>query len=154
RRDLVPGKVFHAAVPTIAERGGDFSDVCASAQFSGDCPNVANPAAIPVDANAAPLLAMIPEPTITDSVAALANCGGLACYNASPSQPTHWREELIRVDHNFSSKLRATFRYIHDSWDTVTPTVLWAGGSFPTIQTSFVGPGTSFVTRLNAEISP
>jgi len=154
RRDLVPGQVFHASVPTIAERGGDFTDVCTSAQFTSDCPNVANPAAIPVDPNAAPLLAMIPVPTITDPATALANCGGLACFNASPATPTHWREELIRVDHNFSSKLRATFRYIHDSWSTVTPTSLWTGDSFPTVKTSFVGPGTSFVARLNAEISP
>jgi hypothetical protein len=94
---------------------------------------------------------MIPAPN-----AALAPCGGNAtgCFIASPSTPTHWREELIRVDHNFSSKLRATFRYIHDSWSTVTPTSLWTGDSFPTIQTGFVGPGTSFVARLNAEISP
>jgi len=155
RRDIVPGQVFHASVPSVAERGGDFSDVCAPGNpFIGDCPNVADPSAIAVDPNAAPLLAMIPVPTLTDPAAALANCGGIACFNASPSQPTHWREELIRVDHNFSSKLRATFRYIHDSWDTSTATTLWAGASFPTIQTSFVGPGTSFVARLNAEISP
>jgi Carboxypeptidase regulatory-like domain len=154
RRDIVPGQVFHVSVPSLAERAGDFTDVCSSAQFSDDCPNVPNTAAIPVDPNAAPLLAMIPVPTITDPAAAFANCGGIACYNASPSQPTHWREELIRVDHNFTSKVRGTFRYIHDSWDTVTATTLWADGSFPTIQTNFVGPGTSFVARLNAEISP
>jgi hypothetical protein len=154
RRDLVPGQVFHASVPTLAERAGDFTDVCMSAQFASDCPNVANFAAIPVDPNAAPLLAMVPEPTITDPGAALANCGGLACFNASPATATHWREELIRVDHNFTSKIRGTFRYIHDSWDTVTPTTLWADYSFPTVQTNFVGPGTSFVARLNAEITP
>ena len=154
RRDIVPGKVFHVAVPSMAERGGDFTDVCSSADFAGDCPNVSDPSAIAVDPNAAPLLAMIPQPTVTDPAAALANCGGIACFNSSPSQPTHWREELIRVDHNFSPKLRATFRYIHDSWDTVTPNTLWAGDTYPTIQTSFVGPGTSFVARLNAEISP
>src|SRR5438046_8865372 len=47
--------------------------------------------------------------------------------------------------------------YIHDSWNTVTPTTLWAcpdGCSFPTIQTQFVGPGTSTVLRLTAIASP
>jgi hypothetical protein len=162
RKDLVPGQVFHAAVPSIAERGGDFTDVCTSTTFAGDCPVDPRTGAkydgslgpMPVDSNALPLLAMIPEPTITDPTAALQNCGGIACYNASPSQSTNWREELVRLDHNFSPKLRATFRYIHDSWNTVMPSTLWMGYSFPTVQSSFVGPGTSFVARLNAEISP
>jgi len=49
--------------------------------------------------------------------------------------------ELVRLDHNFTANERLTFRYIHDSWDTVTPTTLWGGDTFPTIQTSFVGQG-------------
>jgi hypothetical protein len=154
RKDLVPGQVFHAAVPSMAERSGNFTDVCTSANFASDCPNVPDYANITVDPNALPLLTMIPEPNITDPTAALANCGGIACYNASPAQTTDWREELVRLDHNFSPKLRATFRYIHDSWNTVVAPTLWSGTAFPTIQTGFVGPGTSFVTRLNAEISP
>jgi hypothetical protein len=155
RKDLVPGQNFHQAVPSMAERGGNFTDVCTNPNFSStDCPNVPDPAHVAVDPNAAALLTMIPEPTTTDPTAAFANCGGIACYNASPAQSTDWREELIRVDHNFNSKWRATVRYIHDSWNTeVTPT-LWSGYTFPTITTGFVGPGTSFVTRLNTEISP
>ena len=154
RQDLVPGQVFHAAVPSMAERAGNFTDVCTDPNFTGDCPNVPNPANIVVDPNAAPLLAMIPQPTITDPAAAFTNCGGIACFNSSPSQSTKWREELIRVDHNFTSKERLTVRYIHDSWSTTDATTLWMGYSFPTVQTDFVGPGTSFVTRLNSEISP
>ena len=61
----------------------------------------------------------------------------LALSGLSPSLPTNWREELIRVDHNFTDKIRGTFRYIHDSWDTVNPTSAWTNaGSFPTIQTA------------------
>jgi len=156
RRDLVPGQVFLLAVPSLAERGeaststpgfGNFTDLCPGP----DCPNVANPAAVPIDPNGKALLAMIPAPTPNVPGSA---CGGIACFRSSPAQFSPWREELVRVDHNFNSKLRATFRYIHDSWNTVTATTLWAGESFPTIQTNFVGPGTSFVTRLNATLSP
>lgn len=150
RRDLVPGQTFLIAVPSMAERGGDFSDLCSPGNpFIGDCPNVPNPAAVPIDPNAQPLLAMIPEPNASGSA-----CGGIACFNSSPAQPTRWREELVRVDHNFTPNWRATFRYIHDSWDTVTPTTLWGPDSFPTIQTSFVGPGTSTVARLTTTLSP
>ncbi|MDE3181764.1 MAG: TonB-dependent receptor, partial [Acidobacteriota bacterium] len=44
--------------------------------------------------------------------------------------------------------------YIHDTWFTVTPTTLWSTGSFPTINTDFSGPGTSFVAQLTASASP
>ena len=48
-----------------------------------------------------------------------------------------------------------TFRYIHDSWQTSVPNALWGNGtSFQNITTSFLGPGTSFVARLNANITP
>ncbi|MGB7584557.1 MAG: carboxypeptidase regulatory-like domain-containing protein [Terriglobales bacterium] len=156
RRDRVPGQAFNVIVPSVAERNGNFSDLCPGL----DCPvqpakinGVANPNAgqpfpgnqVPVNPVSAPLLGMIPSPT-----------GGSGnVYTAAPSQPTNWREELVRVDHNFSDKLRAMFRYAHDSWETVTPTPLWSDGdSFPTVQTNFIGPATSLVARLTATASP
>src|SRR5438067_12844035 len=81
--------------------------------------------------------------------------GADSVFVASPVQPTNWREELIRVDHNLTDKQRLTFRYIHDSWDNITPVPLWTNnGDFPTIQTAFKGPGLSLVTRLNSTFSP
>jgi hypothetical protein len=72
------------------------------------------------------------------------------------STPTTWREELVRVDHNLTDNYRLTFRYIHDSWSTIVPNPLWGIGTsnFQNIQTNFVGPGTSFVARLTANITP
>src|SRR2546426_1657153 len=71
------------------------------------------------------------------------------------SLPETWREELVRIDHNITDNYRLTFRYIHDSWQTQTENALWGNGSsFEDIQTKFVGPGTSFVARLNANITP
>ena len=80
----------------------------------------------------------------------------MPCYDAVISLPTHWREELFRIDHNFNSKLHGTFRYIHDSWDTVTPTPNWGTvkNTFPTVQNKFVGPGIDMVVRLTETITP
>ena len=89
---------------------------------------------------------MIPEPTT--------GSGADSIFAAAVGQPTRWREELVRVDHDINSKLRTTFRYIHDSWDTTNATVTWGGESFPTIGTHFLGPGVSIVTRLTATVSP
>jgi hypothetical protein len=96
------------------------------------------------------LLALIPQPTPGFTI------GGFPAFEQTVSTPTTWREELIRIDHNINDKYRLTFRYIHDSWSTIVPNPLWGNGtsSFENIQTNFVGPGTSFVARLNANISP
>ena len=103
-----------------------------------------NPAAVPIDPNAVPLLGLIPLPN-----------NGSNLYTAAPVTPTNWREELVRVDHNLNDKMRLMFRYAHDSWATVTPVPLWTNGtSFPTIQTNFVGPATALVARLTASASP
>jgi carboxypeptidase family protein len=160
RRERVPA-VFNVPVPSLQERGcttatagcagtsGNFTELCPGS----DCP--VNPATgqpftnnvVPIDPNAVPLLAMFPLP----------NSGGPGnwSYNASGTQPTSWREELVRVDQNINSQLHATVRYIHDSWNSVNPTPLWTNGaSYPTIQDSYGQPSTSLVLHLTATVTP
>ncbi|HEX6504366.1 MAG TPA: carboxypeptidase regulatory-like domain-containing protein [Terriglobales bacterium] len=163
RKESVPGQTFNLAVPSVANRNGNFSDLCPGV----DCPvhplsinGVTDPLAgqpfagnqvpfNPNDPNVQALLLMIPSPN------AVGPDGVTPFFNSSPSQPTNWREELVRIDHNISSKHRATFRYIHDSWDTITATPLWTNaGSFPTIGTNFKGPGVSIVARLTSTFTP
>jgi hypothetical protein len=163
RRDRVPGQNFAQAVPSAAERTGNFSDLCPNATTGSfaDCPVVAGhldstghtpnlnvvPGFSPNNPTVQALLGMIPLPT--------AGVPGAELFSAAPSQPTNWREELVRVDHNFSDRLRAMFRYAHDSWATVTAAPLWSDGtSFPTVETNFVGPATALVARLTATASP
>src|SRR5439155_5425483 len=98
------------------------------------------------------LLAMIPKQNGTFN--------GFPAFTQTVSEPTTWPEGLIRIDHNVSDNYRLTFRYIHDSWQTVVPNALWGNNAtgnlagFQNVTTGFVGPGTSFVARLNANISP
>ncbi len=149
RKESVPGQVFNVSVPSAAERTGDFTDLCSNPggmSANPDCPHIPgtnNPFPnnmVPVTAVGQALLPLIP----------IANAGvpGAALYNASPAQPTNWREELLRLDQNFGTKVRAMFRYTHDSWNTVTPTTIYTGSSFPTVQTNFVGPAVSLVARV------
>src|SRR5580692_4525666 len=181
RLERVPN-TFNLAVPSNAERGGNFSDVCPAAgtvfyrgdpnsvlnpeptAFYPDCPaasaNTGNPAItsyntfpnnqVTVDPNAQAILAEISAPNSTTGCPSTIG----ACYNASISQPTFWREELLRVDHNFTNNLRGMFHYVHDSWNTTTPTTLWSNATLPSIQTKFVGPTTSAVARLTYTASP
>jgi hypothetical protein len=151
RRDRVPGENFNQPVPSTQERLGDFSDQCAPLNPNGNCPSVGPDLTAvgfnPNDPTIQALLSEIPLPT--------QGSGANSVFVASPVQPTNWREELIRIDHNLTDKERITFRFVHDSWDTITPTPLWTNqGSFPTIQTAFKGPGVALVARLSSTFSP
>jgi Carboxypeptidase regulatory-like domain/TonB-dependent Receptor Plug Domain len=168
RKERLP-TVFNVNVPSLAERGctsatpgcggtsGNFSELCPGS----DCPT--NPDnldadgkpqrfpndTVPIDPTALPLLAMFPLPNATDP------SSGLPVFNASSTQPTTWREELVRVDHNINSKLHASVRYIHDSWNSINPTPLWTNGaSYPTIQDQYGQPSTSLVVRMTATATP
>jgi hypothetical protein len=177
---------FNRAVPSLAERNGVFDDVCppyapTSGLFSRtqwpDCPssgpttsvgflqafpqnNIAQPnsTSAAIDPNTAALLStnLIPLPNATTGC----NSTIGSCYDAVISEPTHWREELGRLDYNFTSKIRLSLRYIHDAWDTVVPIPQWQHlpsntvNSFPTVENKFVGPGNSVVAGVTWTISP
>jgi Carboxypeptidase regulatory-like domain len=159
RKDVVPGQTFHLPVPSMAERAGDFSDLCNAG--SPDCPNTgpnvaAQPAFAANQAVSSALLGMIPAPNGAGASTCVPGSTSNPCFfTASPAQGTNWREELVRVDQNITDNLHATFRFIHDSWQTTTATPLWTNEtSFPTIETAFKGPGVGLVARLTDNISP
>src|SRR5262249_1640491 len=122
---------FNRAVPSLAERSGDFSDVCPAFDdptnlspgvFSPvrwpDCPRAALSAvaggcvAFPnnniaqlnafggLDPNALALLSTNLIPLPNSSIGCNSPTG--SCYTSVISEPTYWREELFRLDHNFS----------------------------------------------------
>ena len=78
------------------------------------------------------------------------------CYNTAVSPSTYWREELFRIDQTLTDKIKVSFRYVHDTWDTTVLTPQWGvvRNTFPTVQNRFFGPGSSFVARLTHTISP
>ena len=174
RREIVPGSTISQNVPSDAERGGNFNDVCPAytgAAFDPtafpDCPYQSGNPGTPFVNNTLPgtnsttvpaLLSMIPKANNTLGTYATGQAAGspLPAYVANPSYPTNWREELIRVDQNFSENERLTVRYIHDSWSTINQGPLWGvyNNSFDNTNTNFVGPTTSFVVRLTSTIKP
>ncbi len=164
---------YRQAVPSLAERNDDFSDVCPPAIYASfgqpipnlnrskypDCPALSNGnsaflAGRSINRNAQAILdtGVIPYPNANSGC----NSSIGSCYNVDVSLPTYWREELFRIDHTLSPKLQASFRYIHDEWDQTTPIPPYGsvGNSFPTINSRYYGPGTSLVARLTATITP
>jgi hypothetical protein len=120
------------------------------------------PANIGVDKNALAILQanLIPLPNSPTGcnfiVANLDPTDPNHCYNAAVSPSSYWREELFHIDETVTTKIRASFRYIHDAWNTSVLTPQWGvvRNTFPTIQNKFTGPGTSLAARLTHTISP
>ncbi|MGA2813051.1 MAG: Plug domain-containing protein, partial [Candidatus Acidiferrum sp.] len=77
-----------------------------------------------------------------------------SCYDASPSLLTEYREELFRIDHNFSPTQKLYVHYIHDAYDTITGTPQYAyiANSFPSIENNLAGPGISLSAHLVSTI--
>jgi hypothetical protein len=167
-------------LPTAADRMGNFSDVCPAAgtpfvrgnpadpteAVSLNCPayrrhgtdangnteylgfpNNTIPANLMDPVNTDPLVANIPMPNVQNP------SGGYSLFGTYAS-PIFWHEELIKVDDNVNSKLRANIRFIHDSWTQNYPISPWSGSSVPAIGGTLQGPGISVVTNLTSTISP
>lgn len=156
RREIVPGATFNQPVPSNAQRTGDFSEVCPAAGSAFDpadypaCPTQSYQTyypnnQVPVDPSAAALLTLLPNAT--------SGSGIQSVYQGSPSQFTHDREELFRIDHEFNDKWHLFYRYIHDEWGTTTATPEYAAGNFPTVGTNVKGPGVSMVANLTTSIT-
>jgi hypothetical protein len=174
---------FNQGVPSAAERGGNFSDVCpytlaASNGLPGnqvafsrakfpDCPGINNSSAggvgsfltypgnvVPIDPNAQILLNTNIIPLPTSTTGCNSSIG--SCFDATVSPSTYWREELFKIDHNITPAAKLSFRYIHDAWNTTILTPQWATvqNSFPTVQSAFTGPGLSMLAHLTDTISP
>jgi carboxypeptidase family protein len=174
---------FNQGVPSVAERSGNFSDVCpyalaASNGLQGnqvaftrakypDCPGINNSSAggvgsfltypgnvVPIDPNAQILLNTNIIPLPTSTTGCNSSIG--SCFDATVSPSTYWREELFKIDHNITPAVKLSFRYIHDAWNTTILTPQWATvqNSFPTVQSAFTGPGLSMLAHLTDTISP
>ncbi|HEY1742008.1 MAG TPA: carboxypeptidase-like regulatory domain-containing protein [Granulicella sp.] len=182
RREKTPVD-YNQAVPTMAERAGNFFDVCPtpSPGWSGafspsqypDCPQAgiasvtsANSAAgttyvaglqLPLDYTSGAILnsGLIPVPNSASGCNSTNSSPLFHCFVAAVSPPTHWREELFRIDHNLTERERLSFRYVHDAWDTVTLAPQWGivQNSFPTVENQFNGPGLDMVVML-AQVLP
>ncbi|HYA24131.1 MAG TPA: carboxypeptidase regulatory-like domain-containing protein [Terriglobales bacterium] len=174
---------FNQGVPSVAERSGNFSDVCPYTQAASngvqgtqvsftrakypDCPGINNSSAggigsfltypgnvVAIDPNASILLSTNIIPLPTSTTGCNSSIG--SCFDATVSPSTYWREELFKLDHNITPGTKLSFRYIHDAWNTTILTPQWATieNSFPTVQSAFTGPGLSMLARLTNTVSP
>jgi len=167
RREKTPVD-YNQAVPSVAERSGDFSDVCPTLTPGSsttlnttaypDCPTANSGSSgnigrqLVVDTMSASILntGLIPPPNSASGCNSTNTSPLFHCYVGAVSPPTHWREELFRVDHNLTDHERLSYRFVHDAWDTVTLAPQWGvvQNSFPTVENQLNGPGLDMVAIL------
>jgi hypothetical protein len=75
-------------------------------------------------------------------------------YVSSPKQPTYVREDIVRIDHNFTDRLHLMGSWLHDSaTQTIFPT-MWSGDSYTTVGDIFSNPSWAAAVRLTQTLSP
>lgn len=182
RKERSPSE-FNQAVPSDIERGwnpitqtysdvADFSDVCPVTDAGSfvafkrskfpDCPSLGSASdrqtfidnRFVIDPTAKTILQSGLIPRANATLGCNSTTG--SCYVAAISLPTSWREELLKIDHNFGSKTQFSLSGVHDHWETTTGLPQWANNpnSFPTVLNSFLGPGTALQAHVTTVISP
>jgi hypothetical protein len=79
---------------------------------------------------------------------------GAPQYTASPKQPTYVREDVVRIDHDFTSKMHLMGHWIHDQMSQTYYPDMWSNDSYPTTGNVFGNPSWGTVIKLTYTISP
>jgi len=122
-------------IPSLRERTGDFSE---SGNVTIFDPLTGNPFSgniIPsnrIDPTAASVLSIFPTPNI----ASLVTGRDPNRFSVTAPDLQNTRQEVVRIDHNFSSEARLTGRYTHDLSQTREQGGLFFGASLPNLATT------------------
>ena len=173
-RRYVNGGLTNQTVPDPASYGGDFStnstviNVPTTAQVTpsvlfANCPGGAAPAGV-VQGSAFPGN-KIPSCMIAPNATALLSAGIFPKSNAvdangSPTfiggnkSPTNLKEEIARIDHNFTSKFSVFGHYVAEQVTQNYGISQWSGANVPTVGDTFGNPSYSGVIHATYTISP
>lgn len=156
-------------VPDPATYNGDFSSVgttikvpsaskVAPSVLFANCPGGVAPAGI-VQGSPFPNN-QIPSCMINPNAASLVNAGifpkptsGNKFFGAT-SAPTNLKEEVVRIDHNFTSKFSVFGHFIAEQVTQNFANSQWSGDNVPTVGDTFGNPSYSAVVHTTYTISP
>jgi hypothetical protein len=184
RREIQGGSTLRARVPTAAEYGGNLRTMLYTVQPTDNngnpngspitihpiVPNTTDPARLALyqqDGLTAgqpfPNDDLSPYSNLFDPNAVLFlksgfvstpnTADGLGYFTAS-NTATFYREEAVRVDHQFSQKLSVFGHYLYDSGHQTVPFPAWTGTTFSTLGSVEDIPSWSGVVHATMNISP
>jgi hypothetical protein len=174
-RKYIDGGSTNQTVPDPRTYNGDFSAVTtpimvptaarvADSVLFANCPGGANPGVtrgsqfpgnvIPscmINPNSTALLGtgFLPTPN-----GAFDPVTGAAPFVGGANTPTNLKEEMVRIDHNFSSKFSVFGHFIAEQISQGYNTAQWSGDNLPTVGDTFNNPAYSYVIHATHTISP
>jgi hypothetical protein len=180
-RPLIQGGLTNQAVPNPATFTGNFSSVATPITvptYTGANPQVAQSVlfGLPTDPAGTSCQGVIPAGITSGGQfpgniipACMINKNGQSLLQAGifpaplagstnfvggNNSPTNLREEIVRIDHNFSSKFSVFGHYIAEQVTQTFGTSQWSGDNVPTVGDTFGNPSKSAVIHTTYAISP
>src|SRR5271155_2407781 len=102
-----------------------------------------------INPNASALLKAGIFPAPTTSIA-----NGVGSFVGGANSDTSLKEEIVRIDHNFSSKFSVFGHFIAEQASQGFPISQWSGDNVPTVGDNFGNPSYSAVVHTTYTISP
>jgi len=172
-RSLIQGQTLNQTVPSTAWYGGvlpsnipinvpSASAVAPSVLFA-NCPGGTAPAGIvqgsPFPSNTIPTCMLDPnaQALLTAGIFPANNSvngSGQPTFLGGNNVPTHVREEIVRIDHNFNSKFSVFGHWVDEQIAQNFGTAMWSGDNVPTAANTFGNPSRSGVIHTTYVISP
>jgi hypothetical protein len=170
-RRLIQGSVTNGqTVPDPATYGGDFSsltkavNVPTAAQVApsvlfANCPGGVAPAGVvqgaPFPGNVIPSCMISPNATALLTAGIFpAPTGANNQFTGAATAPTNLKEEIVRIDHNFTSKFSVFGHFIAEQVSQGFAISQWSGANVPTVGDQFGNPSYSAVVHTTYAISP
>jgi hypothetical protein len=170
-RSLIQGQTLNQTVPSTAWYSGalpsnlpiNVPSGVASSFLYRNCPGGVAPAGI-VAGQQFPNNT-IPSCMIDPNSSALLQAGifpannsvngkGQPTFLGGNNVPTHVREEIVRIDHNFNSKFSVFGHFLDEQIAQNFGTAMWSGDNVPTASNTFGNPSYSGVIHTTYVISP
>src|SRR6267143_882734 len=168
-RRLIQGTLGAAqTVPVPSTYGGDFSSsstaitVPTSAQVAdnvlfANCPGGANPGVVrgaQFPGNKIPPCMINPNSTalLTAGIFPAPTAGNT--FQGPSTTPTNLKEEIVRIDHNFTSKFSVFGHFVAEQVTQGYSISQWSGANVPTVGDTFGNPSYSAVIHTTYTISP
>jgi len=147
-RSTINYSVFRPTVPSGALKRGVFPvDVCVEVDAQNNCVRMGRQIT-----NINP----VAQAYINDIFAGLPEPGADGTITSPQRNVFKFRQELLKIDHNFSDRLSVSYRLEYDTIPTVEPNALFSSGSqLPGVSTTKTdSPGRSHVARFTYSITP
>jgi hypothetical protein len=167
-RRLIQGSITNGqVVPDPATYGGNFGattiNVPSAAQVSAsvlgkNCPGGVLPAGIvqgsPFPGNTIPSCMIDPNATSLLSAGIFPAPTSGNRFNGPSTTPTNLKEEVVRIDHNFTTKFSVFGHFIAEQVSQGYSISQWSGANIPTVGDTFGNPSYSGVVHATYSINP